>query len=329
MSDPASPSPAHGEGTRTAILAALLANLGIAVTKFAAALYTGSSSMLAEGIHSLIDTANEGFLLLGMSRARKPADEKHPFGYGVEIYFWAFIVAVLIFALGAGFSIYEGVERLIDREAAVLKAPLVALAVLGVSLALETYSWSVAFAEFRAQSDMARGESFMAALKTMKDPTIFVVLFEDSAACIGIVIAGLSITLAWTTGIAAFDAIGSIVIGLVLAATSAILVVETKGMLIGEAASADIVETIRTRVAGRPEIAAVNEIRTLHLGPRDVLLAMSCDFEDNVPSQDIEAAISDIESKVKARYPIVRRLYITLQSGEAHRRAMEEDRTRT
>lgn len=312
-----------GHESRTVIFAALGANLGIAVTKLAAAAYTGSSSMLAEGIHSVIDTANEGFLLLGLSRARKPADEKHPFGYGVEIYFWSFIVAILIFALGAGFSIYEGVERLIEPDAA-LEAPLVALAVLGVSFALEAYSWSVAFASFRAESDS--GQGLVAALKAVKDPTIVVVLFEDTAACIGIAIAAAGITLAWATGNIAFDAIGSIVIGLVLAATSAILVVETKGMLIGEAAAPDMVETIRLRVADRPEIVAVNEIRTLHLGPKDVLLTMSCDFKDNVLSQDIEAAVSDIEAKVKARFPIVRRLYIEVQSAEAHRRSLEEER---
>lgn len=321
MSRPSS----HGEGNQRAILAALGANLGIAATKFAAALYTGSSSMLAEGIHSAIDTANEGFLLLGMSRAKKPADEKHPFGYGVEIYFWSFIVAVLIFALGAGFSIYEGVERLIERDVTAVEAPVVALVVLAVSLVLESYSWSVAFGEFRAQSDPSSGRGIVADLKEMKDPTIFVVLFEDTAACIGILVAALGITLAWTTGIVAFDAIGSIVIGLVLAGTAAILFVQTKGMLIGEAASPDIVETIRSRVAERPEILAVNEIRTLHMGPKDVLLTMSCDFKDDVLSQDIEAAVSDIETKVKARYPIIRRLYIEVQSGEAHRRLLDEE----
>ena len=312
-------SPSGGGNNRT-IYAALGANLGIAVIKFGAALYTGSSSMLAEGIHSLVDTANQGFLLLGIQRAKKPADAIHPFGYGVELYFWAFVVAILIFALGAGFSIYEGVERLLDPGTHVVEAPVIALVVLAVSFAMEGYSLSVAWREFQAQRDPDSTQGVWRDIRAMKDPTIFVVLFEDAAACIGILIAAAGITLAWSTGIAGFDAVGSIVIGLVLAATASILVVETKGLIIGEAASPDMVETIRQRVAGRPEILAVNEIRTLHMGPRDVLLTMSCDFRDNILSQDIESAVNDIEVKVKARYPVVRRLYIEVQSREAHKR---------
>jgi cation diffusion facilitator family transporter len=307
-------------GNRKTVFAALGANLGIAVIKFAAALYTGSSSMLAEGIHSLVDTANQGFLLLGMKRAEKPADAIHPFGYGVELYFWAFIVAILIFALGAGFSIYEGVERLLDPGTHTVEAPLIALVVLAVAFAMEGYSLSVAYREFQAQRDPDTTHGIWTDIRAMKDPTIFVVLFEDAAACVGILIAAVGISLAWITGISGFDAIGSIVIGLVLAATASILVVETKGLIIGEAASPDMVETIRERVLRRPEILAVNEIRTLHMGPRDVLLTMSCDFRDNILSQDIESAVSDIEVKVKARYPVVRRLYIEVQSREAHKR---------
>ncbi|GGD39573.1 cation diffusion facilitator family transporter [Aureimonas glaciei] len=312
------------DGGNKTVIAALAANLGIAVTKFGAAFYTGSSSMLAEGIHSLVDTANQGFLLLGIKRASKPADAEHPFGYGVEIYFWSFIVAILIFALGAGFSIYEGVLRLMEPSHAV-EAPIVALAVLAASLAMEGYSLSVAYGEFNALRDAASGNGLLADVRAMKDPTIFVVLFEDSAACIGIVIAAAGIALAWITGIAEFDAIGSIAIGVVLAVTAVLLVVETKGLLIGEAASPAMVETIRERVSQRPEIASVNEIRTLHLGPRDVLLTMSCDFEDDIPSQDIEAAVSDIEQRVKHAYPIVRRLYIEVQSKDAHRRALADE----
>jgi cation diffusion facilitator family transporter len=316
------------DGGNKSVIAALAANLGIAVTKFGAAFYTGSSSMLAEGIHSLVDTANQGFLLLGISRSKKPADAEHPFGYGVEIYFWSFIVAILIFALGAGFSIYEGVERLME-PGQVVEAPLVALGVLAASLAMEGYSLSVAYGEFSALRDASGSNGFFADVRAMKDPTIFVVLFEDTAACIGIVIAAAGIALAWITGIAEFDAIGSIAIGVVLAVTAVLLVIETKGLLIGEAASPAMVETIRARVSQRPEIASVNEIRTLHLGPRDVLLTMSCDFEDNILSQDIEAAVTDIERKVKHAYPIVRRLYIEVQSRDAHRQSLERERAGT
>ncbi|BDA84532.1 cation transporter [Aureimonas sp. SA4125] len=312
------------DGGSKTVIAALAANLGIAVTKFGAAFYTGSSSMLAEGIHSLVDTANQGFLLLGISRAKKPADAEHPFGHGVEIYFWSFIVAILIFALGAGFSIYEGVQRLMEPSHAV-EAPLVALGVLAASLAMEGYSLSVAFGEFSAMRDPSATNGFFADVRAMKDPTIFVVLFEDTAACIGILIAAAGIAAAWITGIAEFDAIGSIVIGVVLAVTAVLLVSETKGLLIGEAASPAMVETIRDRVSQRPEIVSVNEIRTLHLGPRDVLLTMSCDFQDDILSQDIEAAVSDIEQRVKHAFPIVRRLYIEVQSKDAHRRALADE----
>ncbi|UIJ73720.1 cation diffusion facilitator family transporter [Aurantimonas sp. HBX-1] len=313
------------DGGNKTVIAALAANLGIAVTKFAAAAYTGSSSMLAEGIHSLVDTANQGFLLLGIHRAKKPADAAHPFGHGVEVYFWSFIVAILIFALGAGFSIYEGVVRLLEPASAAIEAPLVALGVLAVALAMEGYSLSVAYSEFGAQRDPSAANGLLADVRAMKDPTIFVVLFEDSAACIGILIAAAGIGLAWSTGIAEFDAIGSIVIGVVLAVTAVLLVVETKGLLIGEAASPAMVATIRDRVSERPEIVSVNEIRTLHLGPRDVLLTMSCDFKDDVLSQDIEAAVSEIEQRVKRAYPIVRRLYIEVQSNAGHRLALAEE----
>ncbi|KQT83508.1 cation diffusion facilitator family transporter [Aurantimonas sp. Leaf443] len=303
------------EGSRKAVFAAMGANLAIAVTKFGAALYTGSSSMLAEGIHSLIDTANEGFLLLGLHRAKKPANARHPFGYGVEIYFWSFVVAILIFALGAGFSIFEGVETLLSEDGGSVQAPYVALAVLALSFLFEGLSWRVAYREFNARR---AGNGLVRDLRDMKDPSVFVVLFEDSAACIGIVIAALGIALAWTTGIHAFDAIGSILIGVLLAATAAILAVETKGLLIGEAASPEMEALVRERVAELPEIVAVNELRTLHMGPNDVLLTMSVDFEDGVVSQRIEALVSEIETRLRRRFPLVRRVYIEVQSRSGH-----------
>lgn len=314
----------HGtEGSRKTVYAAIAANFGIAVTKFGAALFTGSSSMLAEGIHSVIDTVNEGFLLLGMRRARKPADAKHPFGYGVEIYFWSFVVAILIFALGAGFSIFEGVEALLTQESTAISSPLVALVVLGISFCFEGYSWTVAFREFQKRR---KGRDILADFRDLKDPSIFVILFEDSAACIGIVIAAAGIALAWATGIHMFDALGSILIGVLLGVTALLLSIEVKGLLIGEPASAELEKAVREGVGRRQEILAVNELRTLHLGPNDVLLTMSCDFKDNVMSQDIEAAVSDIETKIKKRFPIVRRLYIEVQSREAHRQMIEIER---
>ncbi|MEX6507654.1 cation diffusion facilitator family transporter [Jiella sp. M17.18] len=304
------------DGSKTTVYAAIGSNLAIAVTKFGAAMFTGSSSMLAEGIHSVIDTANEGFLLLGMHRAKKPATDKHPFGYGVEVYFWSFVVAILIFALGAGFSIFEGVETLMTGESGGVDSPIIALVVLGLAFCFEGYSWSVAFREFQ---ERRKGRGFFRDFRDLKDPSIFIVLFEDSAACIGVVIAALGIGLSWATGIHQFDAIGSILIGILLAVTAVLLAIETKGLLIGESAGPEIEETVHDRVSGIDEIVAVNELRTLHLGPSDVLLTMSVDFKDDVPSQRIEAVVSEIERRVKQRFPIVRRVYIEVQSQSGHK----------
>ncbi|MBO0662942.1 cation diffusion facilitator family transporter [Jiella sp. MQZ9-1] len=303
------------DGSKKAVYAAMFANLAIAVTKFVAAIFSGSSSMLAEGIHSVIDTANEGFLLLGLARSKKPADEKHPFGYGVEVYFWSFVVAILIFALGAGFSIFEGVEGLISGESSGLESPLIALIVLGLAFCIEGYSWTVAFKEFQQRR---KGQSFFRDFRDLKDPSVFVVLFEDSAACIGVVIAAIGISLAWATGIAAFDAVGSILIGLLLAVTAILLAIETKGLLIGESAGPELEKTVHDGVKSHPAIEAVNELRTLHLGPNDVLLTMSVDFKDDVPSQDIERAVSEIEARVRDRYPMVKRVFVEVQSRSGH-----------
>ncbi|MEF2072358.1 cation diffusion facilitator family transporter [Consotaella aegiceratis] len=307
----------HDGGSSKTIYAAIASNVGIAITKLIAALFTGSSSMLAEGIHSFIDTANEGFLLLGLHRAKKPANARHPFGYGVEVYFWAFIVAILIFGLGAGFSVFEGVEGLLTEEPSAIEAPIVALVVLGLAFCFEGYSWSVAFREFQKRRN---GEGLIADFRDLKDPSVFVVLFEDSAACVGVLIAAVCVGLSWATGNPVFDPIGSILIGILLAATATFLAIEVKGLIIGEAASNKIETAVRRAMERHAEIIAINELRTLHLGPNDVLLTASCDFRDNVLSQDVEAAVSELEAEVKAKFPIIRRLYIEVQSREAHRR---------
>ncbi|RFC65165.1 cation diffusion facilitator family transporter [Fulvimarina endophytica] len=308
------------EGSKKTVFAAMAANLAIAATKFGAALMTGSSSMLAEGIHSVIDTFNQVMLLIGMKRAKKPADEQHPFGYGAEIYFWAFMVAIFLFALGSGFSIYEGVEGLISGESGGLESPLVALGVLFIAFCFEGYSWSVAFKEFR---ERRKGEGLWADFRRLKDPSVFVVLFEDSAACIGIIIAALGITLAITTGIEAFDAIGSILIGVLLGVTAILLAIEVKHLLIGETADPEIERAIQERVGGREEIVAINELRTLHLGPNDVLLTMSVDFQDDVRAGRIEEIVTEIEAEVKDAYKIVRKVYVEVQSAAGHQRFVD------
>lgn len=304
-------------GSKKTIFAAMAANLGIAVTKFGAALFTGSSSMLAEGIHSLIDTTNQVLLLIGLKRAKKPADEAHPFGYGSEIYFWAFMVAIFLFALGSGVSIYEGVAGLMASESESLKSPSIALGVLFIAFCFEGYSWTVAWKEFQ---ERRKGDGFFKDFQRLKDPSIFVVLFEDSAACIGIIIAAIAVGLTWMTGNHVYDAVGSIAVGVVLGITAILLAVEVKGLLIGETADPEIETKIQEMVGTRDEIIAINELRTLHLGPNDVLMTMSVDFKDDVVSQTIERIVTEIEEEVKKRYKFVRKLYVEVQSQSGHER---------
>jgi cation diffusion facilitator family transporter len=303
------------DGGKTTVYAALAANCGIAVTKFIAAGFSGSSAMLAEGIHSTVDTANQGFLLLGMARAKKPADDAHPFGYGVEIYFWAFIVAVLIFALGSGLSIYEGIRALLHGGHEAEGVPWIPFGVLAASFCFEGYSLSVAAREF---TSVRKHRGLVRDLQDLKDPSIFVVLAEDSAACIGVVIAAIGLTLSWLTGNPFWDAAASIAIGILLGITAAFLSIEVKGLLIGESTDPDIVATIRGRVEAYPEIITINEIRSLHLGPSEVLLTLSIDFRDDVVSQRIEEIVTETEKNIRRHFPIVRRVYLEVQSRSGH-----------
>ena len=303
------------ESGKAAVYAALLANCGIAVTKFIAAWLSGSSAMLAEGIHSTIDTANEGFLLLGMARAKKPADQEHPFGYSAEIYFWAFIVAVLIFALGAGLSAYEGIRALLHGGHEPGGVPWIPLVVLAISFGFEGYSLSVAVRKF---SELRKGRGLWKDLRAMKDPTIFVVLAEDSAACIGLLIAAVGITASWLTGNPVWDGLASIGIGVLLAVTAFFLAIEVKGLLIGESTDPDIIEAVRKGLSGIPEIETINDIRSLHFGPYDVLLTLSIDFHDDVTSQRIEEIVTRAERRIRERYPVVRRMFLEVQSRSGH-----------
>ncbi len=308
-----------GHGSKTVVVAALAANLGIAVTKFAASLYTGSSAMLSEAIHSLVDTGNQGLLLFGMRRAERPADERHPFGYGKEIYFWSFVVAVLLFSLGAGFSIYEGIEKLIDPHE--LSSPYVNYVVLGIAIAIETISFKIAMTEFNAQ----RGDtSAVSAITSSKDPVLFTVLIEDLAALLGLVIALVGIFLADQLGAGWIDGVTSIVIGVMLAGVAAFLSRETHGLIIGEAADPTLVASIREIVQregssnGRAVIQKVNEIRTLHFGPHDVLVTMSLDFSNTVTAHVVEVTAGRIERAIKAEHPEVKRLFVEVQSHTTH-----------
>jgi cation diffusion facilitator family transporter len=306
---------ATGHNNRT-LLIAFGANLGIAVSKFAAAAITGSSAMLTEGIHSVVDSTNQLLLIWGRRQARKPADERHPFGYGRELYFWSFIVAVLVFALGAGVSVYEGVIHIMAPEHAV--SPLIAYGVLLVAFLLEGGSTWAAFKEFRE----AKGSlGWLEAVLHSKDPPAFIVLLENGAAMAGILVAAAGLALSQLTHNPFFDGAASVAIGIILGLTALLLAVESKALLIGEAADPEIVEGLRAAAAGRAGIVGVGQILTIHSSPDQITALMSVDFDDDIRAGDAERIVGEIERHVSERWPMVRRLYIrpehdAAQSGE-------------
>ncbi|RYD81932.1 MAG: cation diffusion facilitator family transporter, partial [Sphingomonadales bacterium] len=268
---------------RLTLFAALAANLGIAVAKFVAAAVSGSSAMLTEGFHSVVDSLNQLLLLYGQKRSERPPDDRHPFGYGRELFFWSFVVAILIFATGAGLSIYEGIRHILDPEP--MRSPLINYVVLAIALVLEGASWLIAVREF----DKARGDlGWWEAVHQSKDPASFVILFEDSAAMFGLIVASIGITLSWFTGDARWDGVASVLIGVALAGVALALARESKGLLIGEPADPAIEAAVRAAIDRRPEVTGVNEITTIHLGPRNIFVGLSVDFEDRVPVGRIE-----------------------------------------
>jgi cation diffusion facilitator family transporter len=292
-------------GSKKVIIAALLGNTLIAVTKFIAAFMTGSSAMLSEGIHSLVDTGNQGLLLYGMARAKRPADDEFPFGHGKEIYFWSFVVAILIFALGGGVSIYEGIKHLGHPQP--IENPLINYLVLGLAMLFEGGAWLFALREFTR----AKGKwGYVEAIQRAKDPSIFVVLFEDTAATLGLMVAFAGVALSQLTGNLMFDSIASIIIGLILVGTAVWLAYETKGLLIGESANRSVVEGIRSLVGSQPSVEHVNEVLTMHMGPDFILVNLSVDFEDQTTAERIESVIGDMDRSIKQRFPQVKRIFI-------------------
>ena len=298
---------AHNNRT---LLIAFAANLGIAISKFVAAAFTGSSAMLTEGIHSVVDSLNQILLLWGRRQSRKPPDARHPFGYGRELYFWSFVVAVLVFALGAGVSIYEGVLHIMTPEEAV--SPLVAYAVLAFAFLLEGGSTLTAFREFR---EAKGGLSWFQAVRQSKDPPAFIVLLENGAAMAGILVAAAGVALSQATGNPFFDGAASVVIGLILAVTALVLAIESKALLIGEAADPALVESIRAAADMEEGIVGVGHILTVHSSPDQITVVMSADFEDSITAGEVERIIARIEDRVEALWPVVKRLYIRPQQN--------------
>lgn len=305
-----------GSSSKKVIYAALVGNALVAITKFVAAVMTGSSAMLSEGIHSVVDTGNQLLLLLGLRRARKPADENFPFGHGKEVYFWSFIVALLIFAVGAGVSLYEGIHHIRHPEA--IETPYINYIVLSLAMVFEGFALYFAWTEF----SRAKGKwSYVEAVHKGKDPTTFVVLFEDSAAILGLLVAFCGVLLSHLTGNYIFDGLASVVIGLILGATAIWLAYETKGLLIGESATHQVVQEIRRIVSKYPEVAHVNEVLTMHMGPNFILANVSVNFHSSITAVDMEERIAEIDLQIKKAFPNVRRVFIEAEARRMQRNA--------
>jgi cation diffusion facilitator family transporter len=300
--------------SRTAIYAALAGNSLIAVTKFVAASVSGSAAMFSEGIHSLVDTGNQVLLLYGLKRAEKPPDAQFPFGHGKEVYFWSFVVAILIFGLGAGASLYQGWHHLHDP------VPMsnlgLSYVVLVIAIVFEGAALAVAFREFNKR----RGElSVLEAVRMGKDPSLFVVVFEDSAALLGLLVALGGLLAYQLTGDPVFDALASMAIGVILGLTAAWLAFESKSLLIGESASADIVAAIQ-RIADAPDqVLTTNEVATLHMGPDHVIVTVSLDFVDGIDSSVLESTVTRLNRDIRAVDPSIRRVFIEAERSGDHR----------
>jgi len=291
--------------SKKVIIAALVGNLMVAVTKFVATALTGSSAMFSEAIHSVVDTGNQALMLYGLKRAKLPADRRFPFGHGKEIYFWSFVVAIMIFGVGAGLSVYEGIHSL--SKPTELQNPLVNYIVLAFAIAFEGVAWIFAWKAFSRQ----RGKrGLFEAVRKGKDPTLFVVLFEDSAAITGLLVALLGIALTDVTGNPVYDSIASLLIGLILAVTAIWLAYETKGLLIGESADPEVIKGIEKKVMSYREVRHINDILTMHMGPEYVLVNLSVEFQDSADADDIEDTVAQIDRSIKKNFPDVKRVFI-------------------
>ena len=319
--------------SKKAIYAAILGNFAIAVTKFLGAAVSGSSAMLAEGIHSLVDTGNGGLLLLGIRRSKHPPDEQHPYGYGKSLYFYALIVAVLIFGLGGGISLYEGILHTLDPgHGGPTGATIFGLTVSGLTLntvvlvaaiVFEGAAFRTALQEFNKQ----RGDrGLIAAIKASKDPTTFTVLFEDSAAIAGLVVALVSVHLTEALHMPIIDGIGSIVIGLILCGVASFLVWESKKLLVGEAADPDMRESIRALAREDDAVAEVVRMMTLHMGPNTLVLNMDLTFDDALDAEAVAAAVDRVEGTIREAHPEVRYIFLEAESLTGRRAAGTESR---
>ena len=303
------------DSSNKTIFAAMGANLAIAITKFIAASITGSSAMISEGIHSVVDTGDQLVLLLGIRMSQKPADDSHPFGYGQELYFWTLIVAILIFAIGGGMSIYEGITHLIKPSP--LEDPMWNYIVLTVSIFLEGFSWTVALREFLPTKGK---QKFWEAIKNSKDPTVFTILFEDTAAVLGLFVALIGIFLGHLFNNVYFDGIASIIIGIILAIVAILLARESKGLLLGESANPQTIASIRSLSKTESGVQEVIRILTMQLAPQEVLLNLEIQFAKNLTGEQIALTVESLEAQISQKHPEIKQIFIEAKSLAATRK---------
>jgi len=292
-----------------AIIAAIAGNLAIAVTKFVAAAFTGSAAMLSEGIHSIVDTGNGGLMLLGVYKSRKPADSDHPFGHGHELYFWTLVVGVLVFAVGGGMSIYEGIIHILHPVETV--NVVWNYAVLGFAVVFEGASWLAGWKAFSAE----RGRrGVLQTIHETKDPSSFTVLLEDSAALLGLVFAFVGIFLGRQLGLPYLDGVASVVIGLLLCAVAVLMVYESKGLLIGEGLDAETLKTVRRKVQEDPAVERVRALYTLYLGPHEVLLTIELRFHNHISALEVREAVRRLRKGIQSCHPDIKRIFFGAES---------------
>jgi cation diffusion facilitator family transporter len=302
--------------SKKAVVAAIIGNLAIAVIKFIAGAITGSSAMISEGIHSVVDTGNGGLLYYGLNRGARPADEHHPFGHGMEVYFWSLIVAVSIFGIGGGMSIYEGITHI--QHPAPLESPVINYVVLALAAFFESISFSVAWRTFRGSR---RGRTTIAAIHHGKDPSLFTVLFEDTAALLGLTVAFFGVFLSHQLDAPWLDGTASIIIGGILVVAALWLAYESRSLLVGEAADPEMIAEIRRIVLADPSVTGLGVVLTMHLGPDDVLLNIEVKFTPGLQAEQIHEAVHRIERSINEPYPEVNRIFIEVEALGGDRQA--------
>lgn len=296
---------------KRAVYAAIIGNFAIAVTKFIAAGVTGSSAMMAEGIHSIVDTGNGGLLLLGMKKSKRPPTREHPFGYGKEVYYYTLIVAILIFGVGGGISIYEGILHALDPGE--MGDPTINYIVLGLAIIFESGSLYVAAREFRR----IRGRKpFWQEVRTSKDPTTFTVLFEDTAALAGLVVALVGIFAGHQLEMPVLDGVASIVIGTILCGVASLLIMESKGLLLGESVNEAVRDSVHEITARDPDVHRVVKMMSMHIGPDEVLVNLEIEFRAGLEVLQVEKAVKRIEEALQRRHPAIKYLTVEISSGD-------------